>query len=226
MKAFTDLLGNLNGGVAFLLAALVVVAVFGVSLTVMLTKGRRLPLGRLTALAAVAAGLGCYFMTLCTKDAPYAAGSAVIVIAGGCLLGLIGTTITTFAHLPAPDEDAVERPRRKPAAEAEPTAPEAAAPTSESEEVLPLEALMYENATLSPVPDVVLPLAAAPEMGYDEVLAKAEAAAFSGIALSEAKALVTQISKLKLLPENALDARRRALAAAQEKIVSAVIKEQ
>lgn len=224
MKAFTDLLGNLNGGAAFLLAALVVAAVFGVSLTVMLTKGRRLPLGRLTALAAVAGGLCCYFMTLCTKDAPYAAGNAVIVIAGGCLLGLIGTTVTTFAHLPTREDDA-ERPRRKPAEKAEQPTPEPAAPAEASEEVLPLEALMYENATLSPVPDVVLPLAAAPEMGYDEVLAKAEQAAESGIALSEAKALVTQISKLKLLPENALDARRRALAAAQEKIVAAVIKE-
>ena len=54
------------------------------------------------------------------------------------------------------------------------------------------------------------------------MIARAGECAESGISLGEAKKLVNAISKLKLLPENAVYARRRALMEAQQTIVMSV----
>ena len=218
MKAFTDFFGHLDGRLTFVICAVVVAAVFIFSLVIMLAKRRRLPLGRITVLAALAGGFGCYYMTLCTADAAYAAGNAVMLIACGGILGLIGAAVAAFAPRPAHQDAAVESQAAEPAPAAE------TAPSAEAEKVLPLEVMMYASDDYDdqPLPAVELPRAAAPETGYDEIIAKAEQAALNGIGLSEAKALIAQISKLRLLPENAPDPRRRALAVAQQKIVNSV----
>lgn len=223
MKVFTDFFGFLDGRLAFIICAVVVAAVFIFSLIIMVTKRGYLPLGRITAIAALASGLACYFMTLCTADAAYAAGNAVMIIAGGSFLGLVSAVVSTFTRLPSREDTGVRTNVADPA-----PANEKPASAEESKEALPLEKMMYEKEEESPAPvpaaTIELPLAAAPETGFEEVLAKAEKAVRSGIGLTEAKALITQISKLKLLPENAPDVRRRALAVAQQKIVNAVRK--
>lgn len=217
MKAFTDLFSKLDGSLAFAICAVVVAAVFIYSLIVMLTKRAYLPLGRIVALAALSSGICCYFLTLCTEDAAYAAGNAVIIISTGSLLGLISAVVSTFTRLPSNEDGASETKKDQPMDEADEK------PASETT-VLPLEELMYKSAAISELPEIELPHSAAPEMDFDAVVALAGEAEQNGIALEDAKALVRQISKLKLLPENAPDFRRLALAEAQEKIVSAVKK--
>ena len=232
MKELYEFFGNLGGAACFVIGAVALGATFVFSLALKFSRLRALPLGRVTAAAALICGLLYYFSALCTDDALYApAGAAVIIAAGGLLAALsavagafaktdkqAGVSAPASEHQPEPAEPQPE-PDVSPAPEE--NEPEPQAEVAFLAEDLP-ETGEDEVISATPLSVIELPQSAVPEVSYDEVIARAGECTESGISLDEAKKLVNAISKLKLLPENAAYARRRALMEAQQTIVMSV----
>lgn len=232
MKELYEFFGNLGGAACFVIGAVALGATFVFSLALKFSRFRALPLGRVTAAAALICGLLYYFSALCTDDALYApAGAAVIIAVGGLLAALSaaagafaktdkqgGVSASASEHQPEPAEPQPE-PDVSPAPEE--NGPEPQAEVAFLAEDLP-ETGEDEVISATPLSVIELPQSAVPEVSYDEVIARAGECAESGISLDEAKKLVNAISKLKLLPENAAYARRRALMEAQQTIVMSV----
>lgn len=225
MKELYEFFGNLGGAACFVIGAVALGATFVFSLALKFSRFRALPLGRVTAAAALICGLLYYFSALCTDDALYAPAGAAVIIAAGGLLAALSAAAGAFAKtdkqagVSAPASEPQPEPDASPAPEE--NEPEPQAEVAFLAEDLP-ETGEDEVISATPLSVIELPQSAVPEVGYDEVIARAGECAESGISLGEAKKLVNAISKLKLLPENAVYARRRALMEAQQTIVMSV----
>lgn len=232
MKELYEFFGNLGGAACFVIGAVALGATFVFSLALKFSRFRALPLGRVTAAAALICGLLYYFSALCTDDALYAPAGAAVIIAAGGLLAALSAAAGAFAKtdkqagMSAPASEPQPGPAAsQPEPDASP-APEENEPEPQAEVAFLAEDLPEtgedEVISATPLSVIELPQSAVPEVGYDEVIARAGECAESGISLGEAKKLVNAISKLKLLPENAVYARRRALMEAQQTIVMSV----
>lgn len=225
MKELYEFFGNLGGAACFVIGAVALGATFVFSLALKFSRFRALPLGRVTAAAALICGLLYYFSALCTDDALYAPAGAAVIIAAGGLLAALSAVAGAFAKT---DKQAgVSAPASEPQPEPDASpAPEENEPEPQTEVAFLTEDLPEtgedEVISATPLSVIELPQSAVPEVSYDEVIARAGECAESGISLGEAKKLVNAISKLKLLPENAAYARRRALMEAQQTIVMSV----
>lgn len=233
MKELYEFFGNLGGAACFVIGAVALGATFVFSLALKFSRFRALPLGRVTAAAALICGLLYYFSALCTDDALYAPAGAAVIIAAGGLLAALSAAAGAFAKTDKQADMSAPASEPEPAeSDAPPSEPDAS-PASEENEPEPQAEVAFlaedlpetgedEVISATPLSVIELPQSAVPEVGYDEVIARAGECAESGISLGEAKKLVNAISKLKLLPENAAYARRRALMEAQQTIVMSV----
>ena len=225
MKELYEFFGNLGGAACFVIGAVALGATFVFSLALKFSRFRALPLGRVTAAAALICGLLYYFSALCTDDALYAPAGAAVIIAAGGLLAALSAAAGAFAKTDKQGGVSASASEHQPEPDVSP-APEENEPEPQAEVTFLAEDLPEtgedEVISATPLSVIELPQSAVPEVSYDEVIARAGECAESGISLDEAKKLVNAISKLKLLPENAAYARRRALMEAQQTIVMSV----